>query len=51
MTPNHTRKDSKSLKPIDFQFQLIEGTKSFQPLNGKITLMATTFFEEHSSEI
>lgn len=40
-------KGSKLHKPIHFQFQVIEGTKSFQPLNGR-TLMTTIFFEEHS---
>ncbi len=43
ITPNPTGKGSKYLKPINFQFQLIEGTKSFQPLNGEMTLMASIF--------
>lgn len=38
---NHT-------SPFNFQLQLLEGTESFHPLNGKMTLMTTIFFEEHS---
>lgn len=37
--------------PLNFQFQLIEGTKSFQPRNDKTTLMATIFLEGHSTKI